>query len=310
VVRLAHRKMRVPIIAVLLWLFGTAGAWGQNRGPLVLELPASTRALALGNAFVLGSRDSDAIFYQPASVDSLSGLSLGVQRYGSAATLASLSAATGWAAGMLAVGLQVLDYGAAAGELTTPARREAALLTPGPVPVSERVASIAYARRIQGVKVGLTGKVLEQRSGAERGTGGAVDLGIAGRVAPLWVGLAVQNLGPDVSIGNADVAFPRKVTLGASTPSAPVGPLDLLATAAVSHYGDGTVSGAAGAEVAWWPVVGRTFVGRIGARNLGEGDRAAVTLGGAFLGDRFQIEYAYQGFDAPGSAHRVGLSWR
>ena len=308
--KLAHHRFGALITAALLSMLCTSAAWGQSRGPRVLELPASTRALALGNAFVLGSTDSDAIFYQPAFIDSVSGLSMGAQRYGSAATLVSLSAATGWAAGSLAVGLQVLDYGGTAAVPATPAAREAALLMSGPVAVSERVASVAYARRVQGVRVGLTGKLFEQRSGVERGAGAAVDLGVARRVAPLWLGLAVQNLGPDFSVGNTEVALPRKITLGASTPSAPVGPLDLLATAAVSHHRNGTVSGAVGAEVAWWPVIGRTFVGRIGARNLGEGDRAGVTLGGAFLGDKFQIEYAYQGFDAPGSAHRIGLSWR
>ena len=33
-------------------------------------------------------------------------------------------------------------------------------------------------------------------------------------------------------------------------------------------------------------------------------------LGAAFHGDALGIEYAYQGFDSFGAAHRLGISWR
>src|SRR5690554_7485601 len=43
----------------------------------VLELPASARALSLGNAFAVGTVDSDALFYAPAFSSALRGFSLG-----------------------------------------------------------------------------------------------------------------------------------------------------------------------------------------------------------------------------------------
>ena len=43
-------------------------AQSDNVAPLVLELPASTRALGLGGAFVLSSPASGAVFYNPGAI--------------------------------------------------------------------------------------------------------------------------------------------------------------------------------------------------------------------------------------------------
>ena len=46
---------------------GASVARGQEAGGLALRLPAGTRALAMGNAFVAG-RGSEVVFYNPAYV--------------------------------------------------------------------------------------------------------------------------------------------------------------------------------------------------------------------------------------------------
>ena len=185
-----------------------------------------------------------------------------------------------------------------------------ALLTSGAVGASELVGSIGYGRIIRDVRVGIVVKAIEQRVGGGRNATWAVDVGAAKEVLDITWGLSVQNLGPDLEIGLANRPLPFRVTFGASSDSYVVGPLDLIATAAVSRRRDGDVIPAAGVEVAWWPVRGRTFIGRLGVRRVPGDGASPVTLGAAFRGDDITVEYTFEGFDGEGSAHRVGLRWR
>ena len=123
-------------------------------------------------------------------------------------------------------------------------------------------------------------------------------------------GLGVQNLGPDLNVDGSKLGLAQRVTAGASFQRWLVGPLDLGASAALSREADGTWIPALGGEVAWWPVTGRTFIGWIGIRRVEDGPSKKVTFGAAFRGDALGLEYAFQGFDGFGGAHRLGISWR
>ncbi|HZD04092.1 MAG TPA: hypothetical protein VE173_04215, partial [Longimicrobiales bacterium] len=173
-------------------------AQSAGREPAVVELPASARAAGLGGAFQLGASDSDIVFYNPGLVQRASGMMLGWQRYGSAATAFSLSAGTSWFGGGVAVGLQALEYGS-----DGPGARPGGvdpILAPGDIGTAELVGSVAYARRLGPVQAGIAGKFVNQRFGDARGSRGAVDVGVAREVGPLLVGLAARNLGPDYHI--------------------------------------------------------------------------------------------------------------
>jgi hypothetical protein len=93
---------RFLVLAALLTAPVTA--YAQDSSPLVLRVPASTRALALGGAFPVGTRDSDGIFYNVAFGDALRGFGLHAQRYGRAATLVTATARREWWGGTHAVG--------------------------------------------------------------------------------------------------------------------------------------------------------------------------------------------------------------
>ncbi len=299
------------LAAAVAVLFASPG-FGQSVGnaPLLLELPASTRALALGGAFVLSTAESDAIFYNAGSLVNAEGVGLGIQRYGTASVLGSFSAATEWAGGQLAIGVQALSFGAAVPWLDGIPDNANELLTDAPVGASELVGSVGYARELLGFRLGVVGKAVEQRVGPGRDATVAGDIGIAHRIMGITVGLSAQNLGPGLSIGDISRPLPARVTLGLSSPSRQVGPLDLVISTAVSRRRDGEIIPAGGIEVAWWPIVGRTFIGRFGLRRVPGNGASPFTFGAAFRGDVISIEYAFEEFEAPGSSHRVGLSWR
>ncbi|MGM0669407.1 MAG: hypothetical protein ACQET1_06780 [Gemmatimonadota bacterium] len=308
-------------ILALLLLLGTvtapAHAQNRDRGPLVLELPASTRALALGNAFQLDSRDSDAVFYHPGRVGRAQGLVASLQRFTANGTLTSLSAGQAWFGGGVALGLQNLTYGAPARAghdvqdiLGLPAD-EASLREPGDVGISETVVSAGYGKSLFGAEMGVVGKYVEQRFDSRKASTLAADLGMAASAGPVTLGLSVQNLGPDLSFGGGDIPLPTRFTLGASSDAAPVGPLDLAASTALSYRLDGDLVPSVGLEVGYWPITGRTFVGRVGYRYRSKEYTAwPLTFGGAFLGDDITLEYAYQGFEDGDPSHRFSVGWR
>ena len=295
----------VPTLAV-------TPAAGQTRehGPVVLELPASTSAMAMGGAFQLTGGRSEAIFYNPALLALASGFGLDGQTFDSKSNYLSLSAVTAWWGGNVGVGLQSLSYSTDAMTGRGVALGETDLLTGGARGATEPVATLGYAREMGGLEWGVAAKTVEHRLAGDKDVALAADVGVSVELGDIRIGLAAQNLGSDLQLGGASVDLARRVTLGASAQGWVVGPLDLGASAALSTEADGTVIPALGGEVAWWPVTGRTFTGWVGVRRVDDGPADELTFGAAFHGDALGIEYAYQGFDSFGAAHRLGISWR
>ena len=125
------------------------------------------------------------------------------------------------------------------------------------------------------------------------------------------VGVSAQNLGPDLKMSGESVSLPQRYTLGATSERTWVGPLDLAGTAAVTYRVDGQWIPAAGLEIAWWPLAGRTLVGRLGYRRIPDSVSARDwTAGAAFEGDNLSLEYAYQEYDGYDAAHHIGVRWR
>lgn len=304
---------------LLLLALGATPARAQSTDAALplLQLQASTRALALGGIYApTGAVESDALFYNPALLAVARGLGVAAGRYGSASTFAAFSAVQPLSPGGVAVGVLYLDYRlpqvywdvlATAGSASAPSNT---LFERGPDLASNLAAVVGYGRTVKGVRLGVAAKLFEERRDWERGTGGAVDLGAAASLLGATLSLAVQNLGPDFELGGARSPLPRRVVLSAARPSLPVGPFDLVPTAGVAVERDGFVTPAAGAELSYWPVQGKTFVGRLGLRRTPDGGASPLTLGGGFIGDRFAIDYAYERFGAEGGAHRVGVRWR
>lgn len=276
----------------------------------MLELPASTRALALGGAFYTVGNDSDAVFYNPALIGGNGVVGAAMQRFGTASLLTTASGAAEWSSANVAVGVQTLGYGAPDGGAGVLSHDAQSLFTSGSTGASEVAVSVGYTRQVKGIRAGITGKLVDQRLGRHHDATAAVDLGVAVGAGRARIALAVQNLGPGLTLGETEIALPARVTVGASTPAIPVGPLDLGSSVAVSREADGGVLPGAGMEVAYWPVRGRTFTARVGVRRATDGFGHPVTFGGAFNGDRLAVDYAWQRYDGGEAAHRIGLSWR
>ena len=81
--------MRLPIALVLLSVltFSQAiSAQSHSVLPRTTTLPASTRAMALGDSYVLNSGNADVLFYHPALLARATGFGGSLQRWGSASS--------------------------------------------------------------------------------------------------------------------------------------------------------------------------------------------------------------------------------
>ena len=306
--------MRLSLLfTVAFGIVFTASVDAQNTGtlPRVLQLPASTHAMALGDAYMMNAGHADAIFYHPALLVGASGFGLDVQRWGANSSSTTVSAARQWLGGGIGVGLQTLQYGAQAeGLLAAPAGHDH-LFTLGASPVSERVATVAYARELGGLDIGIATKLVEERVGTTRDAALLVDFGVAADLGPVRAGLTYRNGGRDLSPGGLDMARPDGLTFGVGAYGEQVGILDVGFTGAVTYVGDQVVP-SGGVEIGYWPIRGRTFVARIGARRVHAGDASPVSLGFAFWGDNVTLEWAFQPVDVEGASgtHRFGVRWR
>lgn len=305
-------RARRPVLALLFALIAfSAQAQAQVRetAPLAVQLPASTRALGQGDAYPLASPDNDVIFYHPGLIEDAGGMGASLALFESA-TLVTMSAAADFWSGSVAVGVQSLSWSAPTRTSGAFTRGEAGLGESGAVDASEVALSAGYGRSIMGFGVGIVGKYIDMRVAGERDVAMAADLGISRRIGFVTAGFSARNLGPDPTLAGDDLALPLTLTLGASTDDHPVGPLDVSAAAAVSRWEDGTFVPGGGIEVAYWPLTGRTFIGRVGVRYIQDSDIRPLTLGAGFIGDRIQIDYGFQAYDGARAVHRVGVRFR
>jgi hypothetical protein len=294
--------------------------------PLVLQLPASTRMLAMGNMGVAG-RDDDVLFANPAQLVVARGTSLSGERYSSTSSGLALSSASAFNNGGIAVGVSLVDYDSPFG--TFPSNRET-MRVAGPGTGLSVNAALGIAQVVKSIRVGGAVKYVEDDLPNVRASRGVVDVGLA---KDMWryytVALAVQNIGAGTSMpceivvqsvdcshslstgfrpGSTVVPMPIRTTLGIAG-AAPAGEFDLVGTAGVSVLRKDFVIPAGGAEIGYSWLDGYNIALRAGARRplTGEGP---FTVGAGFRMDRLFIDYALETLSNSRVAHRVGLRVR
>jgi hypothetical protein len=295
--------MRVILFLGLIVGICSSPATSQTAGslPRVLDLPASTRAMALGDAYMMDAGRSDAIFYHPALLTGASGFGIEFQRWGSPSSAAAVSAATQWFGVGVGVGMLTLQYGAPGiGPAVAPAGQDH-LFDLGPTPVSERVAVVAVAREFGGISIGVAGQLIEERIEGSRDADAQFDLSGTREVGPVTLGVRLRDWGTD-----------PETTIGVGTYGRELGIFDYGLTAAAA-FDDDDARFSGGVELGYWPIQGRTFVGRIGVRDVPDGSQASpLTFGFAFWGDELVLEWAFHPIDgaADGGTHRFGVRWQ
>jgi hypothetical protein len=290
----------------VLWVLGAVPpVAAQETAPLVLRIPASARAAALGDAFAAG-RGSEVLFYHPAQIGLTTGLSVSMARYRSAATAATVATSSTLGLITIAAGVQWLDYGSNPARFPTP---PGDLTLPGETSQS-LAATAAAAIRFRGLRWGVAAKYVEERLPDARPSGAAFDVGVARELGRIPVAFVAQNLGGHLEDGGASAPLPRRLVLGAATPRWPIHTwFDVSAIAALSWERESRLSPSGGVELTWVPLEGYSVAARVGARRVEGGPRSSrpVTFGEGIGFDRLSLDYAYEGYSGAGAAHRFGV---
>jgi len=298
--------------SAVLWVLVVAGPLvGQSPTPSVIVFPASAAAAALGDAFPLTTGGADVVFYHPGALNGAEGVSATFSASAKPGSIISAAGAMDWFGGTVVVGLQNGTYGTDNPGSRGLAPNEAAIGAGGRFTASETALSVGYGHAVGPVDLGVTGKLLSVRSGPAHDRALAVDFGTAVDFGFGVAALSAQTIGSGLELDGADIGLPSRISLGAATRRRPLGPLDIVVAAALDRLRGGDFRPGAGVELSYWPVQGRTFVGRIGYDHaVGNDPARGLTLGGALTGDDFGLDYAWGRVDDGLSVHRIGVRWR
>lgn len=302
------RSLALLLLAVVV---PAAHAQSGHYAPLVAQLPVGAQALGMGG-WNASSRDVDAALGNPAYAGSLASTSLSLARYADRVNGGAISNQSTIGVIGIAIGASYLDYGASTPTLQARGFSGDVLAERGPFAAASLTGGIAVSTTFKGFRVGVAGLYLEERVESTRSSVAAASVGASkdvftGRVR---LGLAVQNIGPDLNAPSGAIELPTRVALGATGPLIAIGSyLDLFLSGGIAIQRDGFLSGGAGGELSYVPIEGISLAVRAGARRPELRAQQPITLGLGAAYDRLAIDYAWEQMDG-GGAHRVSLRLR
>lgn len=301
------------IVALLLLAVAVPAAQAQSGqfAPLVAQLPMGAQALGMGG-WNASSRDVDAALGNPAYAGSMASTSLSLARYADRVNSGAISNQSTIGVIGIAIGASYLDYGASFPALQARGFSGDVLAERGDFAAASLAGGIALSTTFKGFRLGVAGLYLEERVESTRASVAAASLGASkdvftGRVR---LGLAIQNIGPELRVPSGEIELPTRVALGATGPLIAIGSyLDLYLTGGMAIQRDGFLSGGAGGELSYVPIEGISLAFRAGARRPELRAQQPLTLGLGAAYDRLAIDYAWEQMDG-GGAHRVSLRLR
>lgn len=281
-----------------------------TRAPLIAESPGSPSALVLGGAAEMASGTHSAIFHNVGALRSTGGAGVWFHSFGGHATILGISTGTNVFGGAMAVGLRQMSHRGGGTGLEALPGDEGGYLSDGQVGLSSVEATVGFSRRVPfGLRIGVAAKLLEQSINGARVSRAALDIGATRRVGPATVGLTARNIGNNLDFGDVEAPLPLEFGAGAALPRRIVGPLDIGAAINLVYRDDEELLPSGGIEVAYWPIQGRTFVGRIGYTDSPTGPAQSMVMGGAIEWDSWVLDYGWRPYRSARDSHQVGISW-
>jgi len=304
-----RRLTAAPPLAIgllALTLPHSLAAQTPGRAAPALELPAGARAAGLGGAPQIAVADPDHLFQHPAYLGS-GGFRATAWLVDVDASFLSMSTGTNAFGGTIGLGVRAAEWDGVA-----PAASSGGLdglVGPGTVGRSTSAITLGYRRGIPfDLDLGVTASLVSDRADGLRDRDFAFDVGLGRSLGPIDLALTARNLGADLQVGT-EVPMPARYEFAAGTYGYQLGPLDLGLAARAGMRDDEEAVYGGGLEIGYYPIQGRTFIARIGAQNVPEGEGSPLTLGGTFRGDDLTIDYAWRDVDGT-AVHVITLGWR
>lgn len=321
-----ERTLRGAVVAVLVALLAgvpaapsTALAQGSadTRAAILLTLPSSARGLALGDGWGAVADDESALFYNPAQLARVRGVSIGgsLQNYIASTTLGAFAVAVPLKHGTLAAGLQLLDYGSADEVVPVDGSNGQVGAPTGSTITAEDMAftlgyGIAFGRRHE-LRFGAAMEYARQEVASYSGGAIAGDVGAAYTFASGWdMSAALQHAGSSLTLAAVTAPLPLTWRFAVAAPAIGAGAFTVRPMAEARQVSGAEVTGVLGSEGIWRTGTAGTMLSlRAGYAFRSSSDaRQPFTAGGGITLGRLEVDYAYEGFDLIGGAtSRVGV---
>lgn len=289
---------------------------GEAAAPL-LQLTTVPRAAALGGALA-AAPGVTSIFANPAGAAALERLEAHAagQSFFDGARAGTVAVGFRIRRAAVALGAQYLDLGTidevvcdgCGGRGTPTGQRFSA---------SERALTLAGALSI-GLRASVGAAIHYYGTTLADASGNAVSVSAGGRAAlgtKLALGASVQYVGGEVDVAGFAAPLPRTFRLGAEyrpTPPERSGvQVALAAEYSAVRGAPGRLGGGVEAGVVR-PGTGLAALARLGMSSTAGGDfgTSALSVGGALRFRQVTLDYAYQGSEALGGMHRLGITYR
>ena len=316
-----RRRLGTLLVPGLL-LAGVARAQAPGTtGGVVLEIPATARAMALGGASAAMLGDAGSVFGNPAGLAPIkrTALSVSFERYLVDSWLTSVAVAVRVSKFHLGFGIHILDFGSDTAFVPDPAfGGDRGLATGATIGAYDALAVGALTYRRGLLSAGVSVKALREHLGvgndpAANASAFGADVGIAAAFFDIAaLGVVVQNIGSSVrSAGAAPAPLPHTTRVGFTfNIFDPQGTTRLLSTTEwvgppggdaywIFGFEGGVVSGGVG------------LLGRLGIiTGRRDTDLHSPVLGGGLVFHNLRIDYAYQGVSVLGDGlHRFTVGW-
>ena len=291
------------VLAALVLMTAAASAQDGSTGLAFLKLGVGGRAIGMGDAYAAVDGDASCLYWNPAGCATVEGTDLLLMHseWFEGVTYEFMG-------GVRSFGDQAFGLGVFGLYMDDLERREGPTSEPiGHFGVFDFAVTGSYARGLtECLRAGASVKYLHEKIDDELATGVAVDLGAqydVPAVDGLSAGVAVQNLGPQMSFIEKEFDLPVTYRVGAAY-DAPLNALNstlvLVGDAVLANDGDAKTH--LGFEFEYAGTVALRFGYRTGW------DNQNVSVGlGAKVG-RFRVDYAYVPFYSDlGDTHRISL---
>lgn len=289
-------------LGLLLALPARARAAGGAESLDFLLMDTHARPVALGGAYTALASDANALHYNPAGLGSIkrSEATFMHNKYVQGLSQEHLAFASvhGWS-----VNLDYLNGGRT--ERTTFAQKSG---TGSSFGLYDLALGAGYGRRFGDFSVGGGLKLLRSQVDNVSGTGFAVDGGVLYGVPQfegLTVGLAVQNLGPEMRFQRAKEKLPLNVRAGAAYAFPALGAAHTVALDVMKARTDKATVGF-GAE----SVLGKLIAVRMGFTTKNDAGMGLTAGVGWLVNESASVDYAIVPFDDLGLAHRISVTYR
>jgi hypothetical protein len=222
----AHTMRKLLLSVVALLLLAVPEAYGQQTGDVpptdlskvgtsvanFLKIPVGARAMALGGGGMATVRDATAIYWNPAGIGGVDRFTLAFNRTDLYAGVTHSFTAVVMPLGLNSrIGVSYLALNSGDMEITT---IDEPLGTGEQFSVNDFAIGITFTQALTDrFSIGFTGKWIQEKIHRAVANGIALDVGSTFNTGLLGtrLGMALQNMGPQLKLDGPDLAFDRQV---------------------------------------------------------------------------------------------------